>query len=171
MRLDGNLTARKHDTLSEMHWFGKFRGPEFDAVSFELPTVTATKLRDSKARTIWTVLAQPLSEEDRAAVEAAQQSDANAILLLMFDTPGLSLMDMARALRWANTKGNPDKRRAQKAVVGMRGLKLVEMNAASKRFVITPKGRTHAVAIRKQELPQGAEEEVAESNFLPRSEC
>jgi hypothetical protein len=158
--VDGNLAARKLDALVELHWQGKFRGPEFDPLSFELSTVTAAKLKDSKGRLIHTVLAEPLSEEERAAVEAHQQDDDNSILVLMGTQPGLSLMDMAKLLQWKNSKGTPNKKRVQKVMERLRVSKLVTMDAGTKRFKLTNKGGETATAVvAKQELdrtvPQG----------------
>jgi RecA-family ATPase len=56
--VDGNLVRRKEDALAELHWQGKFRGPDFEPVAFELPTVDAATLKDSKGRLIRTVLAR-----------------------------------------------------------------------------------------------------------------
>ena len=48
--MDGNLTATKQDGTIEMHWQGKFRGPDFPALSFLLRTVTHERLKDTKGR-------------------------------------------------------------------------------------------------------------------------
>jgi hypothetical protein len=59
---------------------------------------------------------------------------------VMQQTPGLSLMDMAKVFGWNNSKGKPDKRRVQKGMDRLKGLKLVVMDAASKRFKLTDRG-------------------------------
>ena len=53
--VDGNLTAVKNAMTVKVHWQGKFRGPEFDPISFLLKGVTTDRLKDSKGRPIWTV--------------------------------------------------------------------------------------------------------------------
>jgi hypothetical protein len=60
--VDGNLTCRKENETVELHTQGKFRGPEFAPISFQLRTVTCGALKDSKGRSIPTVVAMPLSE-------------------------------------------------------------------------------------------------------------
>jgi hypothetical protein len=47
----------------------------------------------------------PLSDEDRAAIEAHQSQDASSILAVMVASPDLSLMDIAKRLGWRNAKG------------------------------------------------------------------
>src|SRR5260370_36891215 len=55
--LDGNLICRKSgsDSVSEVHWHGKYRGADFNPLPFELRPVTAAKLVDSNSRPIPTV--------------------------------------------------------------------------------------------------------------------
>src|SRR5262249_18255816 len=48
--VDGNLTIRRQDTTSEVHWLGKFRGPDFAPVSFQLLSIVNPDLVDSKGR-------------------------------------------------------------------------------------------------------------------------
>jgi hypothetical protein len=144
--VDGNFTVRKDDNFSDVHWQGKFRGPEFDPLSFELPTVGAMKLKDSKGRAIRTVIAVPLSDEDRAALQATQDQDRNSILVLMSSTPGLSLMDMARSLGWKNAKDEPDKRRIQKGVDRLKRSRLVAVDTTTKRYKLTEKGERAVAA-------------------------
>lgn len=145
--VDGNFTVRKGDGLTEVHWQGKFRGPEFDPIWFELPTVGAIDLKDSKGRAIRTVIALPVSDEDRAAIEATQDQDAEAIRALMASTPNLSLMDMARALRWTNAKDQPDKRRIQKGMDRLKRGGLVSIDTTTKRFKLTKKGLANTVPV------------------------
>jgi RecA-family ATPase len=38
--MDGNLTTNMNDGVTELHWQGKFRGPEFAPISFQLRSVT-----------------------------------------------------------------------------------------------------------------------------------
>ena len=63
--VDGNLTSKRDDTLVELHWAGKFRGPDFAPMTFQLRSVTHERLKDSKGRPIPTVLCEPISEERR----------------------------------------------------------------------------------------------------------
>ena len=49
--VDGNLTCWKTGSLINLYWQGKFRGPDFAPVSFQLEGVTSSHLRDSKGAT------------------------------------------------------------------------------------------------------------------------
>jgi hypothetical protein len=60
--IDGNLIYKKDDSAIELHWQGKFRGPDFAPLAFQLRTVTHERLKDTKGRLISTVVAQVLSE-------------------------------------------------------------------------------------------------------------
>ena len=147
----GDYEIEKGRALSELHWQGKFRGPEFEPISFELHLIEAKKLTDSKGRPIRTVLALPLSEEDRAALEARQDQDGNFILTLMSSKPGLSLMDMAKALAWKNAKGQPDKRRIQKGVERLRRSKRAAFDTNTKRYKLTENGKHAAMGLKSED--------------------
>ena len=49
-QVDGNLTAAKKDSTTELHWQGKFRGVEFAPMHFALKTKTHEDLKDSRGR-------------------------------------------------------------------------------------------------------------------------
>jgi hypothetical protein len=52
--VDGNLTCSKNDAAIELHWQGKFRGPDFAPITFQVKTVTHQDLKDSKGRLVFT---------------------------------------------------------------------------------------------------------------------
>ena len=63
--MDGNLCAHKTDMLVTMHQQGKFRGVDFEPMSFELLSVTARKLLNAKGHHMPTVIARDLSKDDQ----------------------------------------------------------------------------------------------------------
>jgi hypothetical protein len=67
--MDGNLVCIKRDAVVELHWQGKFRGLDFEPIAFQLRSVTAERLKDSKGRPIPSVMADVLSEKGRADLE------------------------------------------------------------------------------------------------------
>src|SRR5262249_61873320 len=73
--MDGNLTAKRKDNAIELHWQGKFRGPDFEPVLFQLRSVTHQLLKDSRGRAIPTVIAELLSEEAQQAMRRTAKSD------------------------------------------------------------------------------------------------
>ena len=48
--VDGNATAVSSDSGVKMHWQGKFRGPDFAPLHFELQSVSIESLKDSKGQ-------------------------------------------------------------------------------------------------------------------------
>src|SRR5690606_23473637 len=64
----GNLSlAKKGERTSELHWQGKFRGPDFKATTFDLPEIKVPTLVDSRGREIPTVRAMVVEESEIAA--------------------------------------------------------------------------------------------------------
>lgn len=103
--VDGNLTCSRSDTVVTLHWQGKFRGPDFAPVTFNLVSATTPTLRDSKGREIPSVFAKPLSEMERRAAEASSGSDEDALLLAIADNARASFAGLAIALGWISAKG------------------------------------------------------------------
>ena len=48
--VDGNLVCVKAGSVVELHWHGKFRGPEFEPISFKIQAGQSEKLKDAKGR-------------------------------------------------------------------------------------------------------------------------
>ena len=68
--IDGNLICAKKDSIVELHWVGKFRGPDFEPINVpDLDGGTCAKLKDSKGRRIPTVIARQLSEAARTILK------------------------------------------------------------------------------------------------------
>jgi hypothetical protein len=63
--VDGNLSCSKNDSTVELHWQGKFRGPDFAPTYFMVKTVTDPKLKDSDGGLIPTVIAEHITERPR----------------------------------------------------------------------------------------------------------
>ncbi|MDR6871143.1 hypothetical protein J2Y55_002151 [Bosea sp. BE125] len=55
--VDGNLTLTKMGHLAKLHLQGKHRGPDFEPLWFDLKTVSAPRLVDTKGRAVPTVMA------------------------------------------------------------------------------------------------------------------
>jgi hypothetical protein len=125
--MDGNLTAhRVADTVVKMHWQGKFRGPDFEPVMFDLSTVTAPALRDSRGRDIPTVLASVVSAAEARERKVAARRDEDDVLLQIENDTAASLTSLAEKLGWLSDDGTPNKRRAQSATEKLKKSKLAE---------------------------------------------
>jgi hypothetical protein len=136
--LDGNLTATKNDSVVELHWQGKFRGPDFAPMTFALRTVTHEHLKDSKGRLIPTVVASPLSEIGRQELEAVARSDEDVVLGAIAASPKASQADLAKNLGWFRPGGEPYKTRVARAITRLRDFKLV--NTERDGWTVTTKG-------------------------------
>lgn len=79
--VDGNLTLWNDGGILSLHWQGKFRGPEFEAVRFELERRETPLLKDAKGRLMPTVLAKPLMELRAVQIAREILSDEDALLL------------------------------------------------------------------------------------------
>jgi hypothetical protein len=124
--MDGNLTAVKRELISEVHWLGKFRGPDFAPFSFLIQPGRTDLLKDSKGRLIWTVTARPMESEERATADASNARNEDRVLKLLVDQPGLSFAEMAQALQWLYGSGEPDKSKVQRAMRTLESDRLVK---------------------------------------------
>ena len=102
--VDGNLVCLKRDSIVDLSWQGKFRGPDFDPVGFELRTVTADKLKDSKGRSIATVMAMPLSEQTRSR-DPSQGPERRGRAVAVARKGGMHIDRPYRARRWVDLAG------------------------------------------------------------------
>lgn len=112
--VDGNLTCARKDGAVEMHWQGKFRGPEFEAISFELLTVTSDKLKDTRGRHMPTVIARPLSSAELRAKADRADADLHHLITVMQENPRASIATLAEKAGWVTSTGEPYKSKAQR---------------------------------------------------------
>jgi hypothetical protein len=144
--VDGNLTCWKTDSLVSLHWQGKFRGPDFAPISFELETVTSTHLRDSKGRMIPSVVARPLSDQERSRAEINSGSDEDALLLAVADNHRASFAGLAVALGWISAKGE-NKAKVSRCADRLKADKLVKPDRRG-TLSLTEKGETEVKRLR-----------------------
>jgi hypothetical protein len=140
--VDGNLTCWKTDSLVSMHWQGKFRGPDFAAITFQLETVTSAQIKDSKGRLIPTVIAKALSDTERREAEAVSRGDEDEVLRILAENDRLSLAALATALGWTTHAGEPNKSKVQRLAERLKKAKLVETDRSG--LSLTPKGKEEA---------------------------
>ena len=138
--VDGNLTTSKSNGMTILHWQGKFRGPEFAPVTFQLNTVTSEHLKDSKGRPIPTVVAKYLSEAAQEEIERSVRGNENRVLeLYASPTPPASLAKAAVALGWRLRSGPEDKMKVKRAIKALCNAKLMTYERGAP--AITDKGR------------------------------
>jgi hypothetical protein len=137
--VDGNLTCAKNDSVTEMHWQGKFRGPEFAPMNFLIKTVTHEELKDSDGRLIPTVICEVLSEKAREDIAAAGRNDEDEILKRIDADPAATLAKLAQAMGWKLFSGEPNKMRAKRCVDALKRAKLIKETRTG-RWQLTPEG-------------------------------
>jgi AAA domain len=126
--VDGNLTCKRSDLAVELHWHGKFRGPDFAPMFFHLKIVTHERLKDTDRNLIQTVVAQPLSDEGLKDIKAQTRADEDQLLLSISENPRLSSRDRAQNLGWFMKSGEPYHMRVVRAEKTLQGAGLIAKN-------------------------------------------
>ncbi|RFC67791.1 AAA family ATPase [Mesorhizobium denitrificans] len=142
--VDGNLSlAKQGDRVSELHTQGKFRGPDFDPITFTMPTIFPPQLRDSRGRPIPTVMAKIESDANVESQKDKAATDSFDMLVAITANGKASLVDLAKQLRWFKRDGQtPDKIKAQRTVEKLKKDKLVTYDLD--RWTVTTKGKNAA---------------------------
>jgi hypothetical protein len=123
--VDGNLTCWKDDQIAELHWQGKFRGPDFAPVSFRLRETTHEKLIDRKGRSLRTVVASFLSDTDKQTLENVARTDEDKVLLAIKVNASASYADLANICGWKTGAGDPYRMKAKRALDRLIEFKLI----------------------------------------------
>jgi hypothetical protein len=153
--IDGNLTCSKIDSVVTLHWQGKFRGPDFAPIAFNLMTTTTPALKDSKGRTIPTVVAKSLSETERSQAEANSRSDEDALLVAIADNERASTSGLATALGWLDGKGKPYKMRVQRCAKRLKAGKYVKDERGG-ILALTEKGKSEVLRAKQDAALAGS---------------
>jgi hypothetical protein len=124
--VDGNLTCIKTESASEVHWAGKFRGPEFGPLSFLLKTVTHQDLKDSDGRLLPTVICEALSDQAKDRIVETKGKDEDAVLALINPNSKITYRDIAAKMDWKLYSGEPHKTRAEQCVKSLIQARLIK---------------------------------------------
>jgi hypothetical protein len=138
--VDGNLTAVKgNDTTVDVHWAGKFRGPEFAPLHFILKTVTHPDVKDSDGRPLPQVVCEPLSEDDKDDIVDRKCADENDVLALIAANPAISYRDIATQMGWKLHNGEPYHTKSARCVKALLDARLVKTTRTG-RYTLTEGG-------------------------------
>jgi hypothetical protein len=137
--VDGNLTCKKNGNVVELHCQGKFRGPDFSPLQFQLKTVTHERLKDSRGRLIPTVVALHLSEESRQAMAASSRRDEDLLLKAIAENQSASPNILARLLGWFMKDGAPYRMKVNRAANALKKQKMICHRRDA--WELTPAGR------------------------------
>lgn len=139
--VDGNLTlwgnAEKQTTL---HWQGKFRGPEFEPIAFEMHTVECDSVVDANGVLMPSVVAEPVSDTTLERGELKQEDDENLVLKIVAASPRASIAQIATAAKFTFSDGKPAKSKVQRIIIRLLEDKLIERHRGSK-YRPTQKGK------------------------------
>jgi hypothetical protein len=139
--IDGNLTLwGNSEKQSTLHWQGKFRGPEFEPMTFEMKTVESERVVNSDGEMMPSVVAEPVSEATLERVEQSQEYEENRVLRALADSPGASNSAIASRCGLLLANGKPHKTKAQRLLERLLSDKMVERYRGGK-FRITKKGK------------------------------
>jgi hypothetical protein len=144
--LDGNLTlwGEPVGEIATLHWQGKFRGADFQPVSFALKQVTILGLLDQRGRPIVSIVAA-LQTSDQAETAAKQvQGDEDTVLELMRRHPGISQRNIATEAGWVNEKGVPNAAKVNRLMKSLQRDKLIKMHR--RKWCLTDAGKRETEA-------------------------
>jgi hypothetical protein len=139
-QVDGNLTAAKTESTSELHWQGKFRGVEFAPMYFLIKTVTHERLKNSKGRLMPTVISEWISDAAKEEIAKQHVSDKNALLAHIGADPKASQASLAVKMGWKLFNGEPHKVRVGRCIAALKAAKLVKATRAG-NYSLTDDGR------------------------------
>lgn len=141
--VDGNLRLWSDDEgVTELHWCGKFRGPDFDPMSFKLEERRSDKVQDSKGRSIPSVVAVPVGEAEQALLSKSARSDEDAVLDVMLNYPNGSMASWCQNLGWIGSTDEPQKSKIARIVKRLQEDGLATMKR--KKWVLTKTGKQEA---------------------------
>ncbi|MET4208923.1 AAA family ATPase [Bradyrhizobium sp. LA2.1] len=102
--VDGNVGVRKDETLVAIAVQGKFRGPEFAPMHFELASVLHPLLRDSRGRSLPTVIARALDGAALAARDVASERDEDVLLRTIDKHPRKGYREVAKVMACSESR-------------------------------------------------------------------
>jgi AAA domain-containing protein/bifunctional DNA primase/polymerase-like protein len=94
--VDGNLTLWADDKQVTLHWQGKFRGPEFEPLPFDLVKAESPRVVDAKGRPMPSVVAVPIADTAIEAGERKREDEENKVLWVLADNPKASFTRIAQ---------------------------------------------------------------------------
>ncbi len=139
--VDGNFTAAKTDSTTELHWQGKFRGVEFAPMHFMLRTVTHQELKDSAGNLIPTVICEHISEQAKEQIAEQRVKYEDLLLKLIDSDPRASIATLALKMGWKLYSGEPHKTKAVRCLTALKNAKLIKQTRTG-RYRLTTEGKS-----------------------------
>ena len=138
--VDGNLTAVETDGVVQLHWQGKFRGPDFAPITFHLRKVTHERLKDTKGRLIPTVIAEHMSELAEKEFREIALNHEDTVLRIVAADGKLSVTEIALRAGWLGQKDRlPMKSRVHRCLKALVAAKLIKQSRS--KWLLTQAGK------------------------------
>jgi hypothetical protein len=132
--VDGNLILWSgNERQTTLHWQGKFRGPEFDPLAFEMVEAHCDTVKDESGRLLPSVVAKPMSQAAVEASEEASERDEDRLLRALYEAPRGSLGKLGERLGW--------KKRKVQTIMERLAVDKLASQVRNRKFEITDKGR------------------------------
>jgi hypothetical protein len=131
--IDGNLTLWAGvERQTTLHWQGKFRGPEFDPMTFELVEEHCDAVKNTDGVLLPSVVAKPLAEVEVEAAEDRAEAEEDKLMWAMSGAQAASFAKLADKLGWRKWK-------VQRLMERLGEGKFVEQKR-NKKYMLTDKG-------------------------------
>jgi len=131
--VDGNLTLWAGvERQTTLHWQGKFRGPEFDPMTFELVEEHCDAVKNTDGVLLPSVVAKPMKEAEVEAAEDRAEAEEDRLMRAMYGAQAASFGNLADKLSWK-------KRKVQRLMERLSEGKFVEQKR-NKKYALTDKG-------------------------------
>ena len=131
--VDGNLTLWAGvERQTTLHWQGKFRGPEFDPMTFELVEEHCDAVKNEAGALLPSVVAKPMPETEVEAAENRAEAEEDRLMRAMYGSRMASFSTLADQLGWK-------KRKVQRLMEHLAESKFVAQER-NKKYSLTNKG-------------------------------
>lgn len=140
--VDGNLRLWSDQRgVTELHWCGKFRGKEFEAVTFKLEEAKSGKYVDSKGRRMSSVIASVMPPVEVETAQARHLDLTRRVLQSFVTHPGASFEERCRLLGMVSDKGTTQKSSLKKIIDRHVEAKFLAKEEFGTAYRITKRGR------------------------------
>jgi hypothetical protein len=144
--VDGNLTVWREERIMSLHWQGKIRGPEFEAVQMELTIATSVRVIDKRGVLMPSVIASPVLQMRAMELASEAVGREDALLLSLADSPSQSVASRCIDLRLITQDGKAQKSTLHRLLVKLREDKLIARG--HRKWKLTAKGEEAVDEIR-----------------------
>jgi hypothetical protein len=139
--VDGNLTLwADAERQVSLHWLGKFRGPEFEPLAFELRMADSVRVHDADGRLMPSVVAVPVADLTMEEGRRKLENDENRVLKIMAASPNATFEQIAVRCGFVN-EGRPSRSKVQRIIKSLLEFSFVSKHRNGK-YKLTKKGET-----------------------------